>query len=397
MLNVMIDAMGIGLIIPVMPDLIQQVNGGSLSNAALWGGVLATSFAVMQFLFAPVLGGLSDRFGRRPVLLLSLFVMAADYVVMALTASIWLLLAARIVGGITAATQSTASAYMADISEGSARTRNFGLVGAAFGMGFVLGPVVGGLLAELGPRAPFWAAAGLAGANFLLGLMVLRESLPAERRRPFSWRRANPLGALRQLRKLPELGQLLFIYFLYQMAFTAYPATWAYFGQEKFDWTPATIGLSLALFGGTMALVQGVLVRRALIWWQERGTVLAGHVFALITYFSIATIPNGMVILVLTPIAALGGLVPVALQGMMSLRVADDAQGELQGALTSASSLAMILSPLVMTSTFAFFTRADAPVYLPGAPYLLAFALMVLALLLFLFRRRRPPAGPSAT
>ena len=307
MITVMLDAMGIGLMVPVMPDLIRDVNGGSLSNAALWGGLLSTSFAVMQFLFAPVLGGLSDRYGRKPVLMVSLVVMAADYVVMAVTSSIWILLIARIIGGITAATQSTAAAYMADISSGTERTRNFGLIGAAFGMGFVLGPVIGGLLAELGPRAPFWAAAGLSALNILLGLIVLKETLPPEKTRPFSWRRANPLGTIRQLGTLPGVRQLLFIYFLYQMAFTAYPAVWAYFGQERFDWPPATIGLSLALFGLTMALVQGFGVKRALGWAGHRGTILLGHVFALITYFCIGLIPNGTVILFLTPSPPLAG------------------------------------------------------------------------------------------
>lgn len=397
MATVMLDSMGIGLIVPVMPDLLRDINGGSLSEAALWGGILATSFAVMQFLCAPLLGGLSDRYGRRPILLVSLLVLTADYIVMALTQSIWILLAARIIGGITAATQSTASAYMADISTGEERTRNFGLIGAAFGMGFVLGPVFGGLLAELGPRAPFWAAAALSLGNALLGWIVLKETVVGDKVRAFDFRRANPLGSIKQLGKLPGVRRFLLIYFLYHFAFTVYPSVWAYFGQESFAWTPAIIGLSLASFGMSMALVQGVLVGRLVKAVGETGTALLGHCCALATYLSISLIPSGNVILVLTPFAALGGLLPIALQGIMSRRVPDDAQGELQGALTSAMSLAMILSPLTMTATFSYFTRDGTPLYLPGAPFLVSFALIGVALIVFITRDRASDVASSST
>ena len=289
--TVMINSMGIGLMMPVMPDLIQEVNGGDLAQAAIWGGVLSTTYAVMQFLFGPAMGGLSDRYGRRPVLLVSIAVMALDYVVMALAGSMWLLLATRIVGGITAATQSTATAYMADISTPAERTRNFGLVGAAFGVGFILGPLVGGLLAEYGTRAPFWAAAALGTANLLLGALVLRESVTDDTRRPFEWQRANPLGAVRQLGQLPGVRQLLFMYFLYQVAFSVYPSVWAYFGQAQFDWTPALIGLSLALFGVTMALVQGVLIGPILQRLGEWRAILAGFVVTVLVVFGV--LPNG--------------------------------------------------------------------------------------------------------
>ncbi len=389
MITVMIDAMGIGLMMPVMPDLIRSVNGGGLSEAALWGGILTTSFAVMQFIFGPVLGGLSDRFGRRPVLLASLVVMALDYVVMAIAGSIWVLLAARLVGGVTAATQATAAAYMADISSSADRTKNFGLIGAGFGMGFVLGPVIGGFLAEYGTRAPFWAAAILASMNVILGWFVLKETLTPDKARMFNWRRANPLGAVKQLGKLPGVRKLLTIYFLYHVAFAVYPSVWAYFGQERFGWGPSILGLSLALFGITMAVVQAGVIRMTLRWLGERGTVVAGLLCAIGTYVSIGLITSGTITLFLTPIAALAGVIPPALQGIMSRRVKDNAQGELQGALTSASSLAMIISPLAMTATFAYFTKVDAPIYAPGAPFLAASALMILALVIFLIRRDR--------
>ncbi len=380
MLTVMIDAMGIGLIIPVMPDLIQELGGGTLAEAAIWGGILSTTFAAMQFLFGPVMGGLSDRFGRRPVLLVALVVMALDYVVMAVAGSIWLLLAGRVVGGITAATQSTASAYMADISAPHERAARFGLVGAAFGAGFVLGPLLGGLLAEYGTRAPFWLAAALAFGNAIFGWVVLKETVTDANRRKFEWRRANPLGALRALGRLEGVTPLLLVYFIYYIGFAVYPAVWSYFGKERFEWAPATIGLSLALFGVTMALIQGGLIRPILKALGERGTVIAGHLFSIASLIGIAMITSGTWVLILTPLAALGGIIPPALQGIMSRRVADDAQGELQGALTSASALAMILSPLAMTYTFAQFTDAQAPIYLPGAPFLLAATLSTIGL-----------------
>ena len=387
-LTVMIDAMGIGLMMPVMPDLLQEVGGGTLGEAAIWGGILATSFAVMQFLCGPLIGSLSDRFGRRPMLITSLAVMAADYVVMALAGSMWLLLAGRIVGGITAATQATASAYMADISPPEARAARFGLIGAGFGIGFVLGPLIGGLLAGYGTRAPFWAAALLAGGNALLGWFVLRETVTEATRRAFSWRRANPLGALRSLGRLPGVTPLLAVYFLYHFAFSAYPAIWAYFGQARFDWTPAVIGLSLGLFGAAMALVQGGLIRPFLTRLGERGTVIAGHLFNLVSFTLISVISLSHVVLMLVPIAALGGIIPPALQAMMSRRAAADAQGELQGALTSVAALATILSPMTMTYTFARFTDPQAPLFLPGAPFLLS-ALLTLTGLAVILRTPR--------
>jgi DHA1 family tetracycline resistance protein-like MFS transporter len=390
LITVLIDAMGVGLIIPVMPELIKEVTGGDLSQAALWGGVLSTVFAVMQFLFGPVLGNLSDRFGRRPVLLTSLAVLALDYMIMALAGALWLLLIGRVVGGITAATQATANAYMADISEPGKKAQNFGLIGAAFGLGFVIGPLMGGVLGEYGTRAPFWAAGALAAANGIFGYFVLRETVTDAIRRPFEWRRANPLGAFRSLGKLPGIHRGLAIFFLYQVAFMVYPATWAYFGMAKFGWSPGMVGLSLGLFGIMMALVQGWLIRRILAWLGERGTVIYGLVFDVAAFGAIAFAPNGTVALILTPLAALGAVITPALQGLLSQTVANDQQGELQGALTSAGALAMILSPLAMTSVFAMFTAPDASVYFPGAPFILSLVLILVALGVFLWPSRDP-------
>ena len=382
-LTVMIDAMGIGLIIPVMPDLIAQVQSADLSRAALWGGVLATTFAVMQFLFSPLVGSLSDRFGRRPVLLTSLSVMALDYVLMALAGSIWLLLLGRVIGGISAATGATASAYMADITRPEKRAAAFGMIGAGFGAGFVLGPVAGGFLAEFGTRAPFWAAAVLAAGNVIFGWIVLRETVNTRSAAPLSWRRANPLGALRALGDLPGVSRLLLVYFLYHLAFAVYPSVWSYFGKAQFGWSPAMIGGSLALFGAAMAVVQGGLIRPVLHRFAERGTVLIGFVCSITTFGLIATVTWGSAILILTPLAALAGVIPPALQALMSARVTPERQGALQGLRTSASALAMLVAPLVMTSVFAAFTSASTPVYFAGAPFVLSMILSVVALVVF--------------
>lgn len=381
LITLVIDAMGIGLIVPVLPDLIRSVTGGTLASAALWGGVLTTAFAVMQFLFGPLTGNLSDRYGRRPVLLISMAVMAADYLVMALAGSVWWLFAGRMVGGVASSTQSTAGAFIADISAPEEKAARFGLMGAAFGLGFVLGPALGGLLGQLGPRAPFYAAALLAGLNCLLGLAVLPETVTDRTRRPFSLARANPLGAFRQMRALPGLGRLFVLVFLYDFAFIVYPATWAFFAQAQFGWAPAMVGLSLAGFGLSSAAVQGWLIRPVLRGLGERHTVLAGLAFSLLAFVVLSGIGNGTLTLILIPVASLGLMVGPALQGMMSRRVGDDAQGELQGAITSSRALAAILSPMVMTAIFSAFTAPDAPVQLPGAPFVLAAFLMVVSAL----------------
>lgn len=389
LLTVVIDAMGIGLIMPVMPDLILDVQGGSLANAALWGGVLSTSFAIMQFLFGPVIGNLSDRFGRRPILLASLAVMALDYLVMALAGTIWLLLAGRIVGGITAATHSTAAAFMADTRPPEKRGAGFGLISAAFGVGFVLGPLIGGFLGEFGPRAPFYSAAILSSANFAFGWLILPETVTDAIRRPFRWKRANPLGAVGNIRALPGLGRMLVVLFLYQLAFNVYPAIWAFFTQARFDWDTRLIGISLATYGISIALVQGGLIRVALKYLGETSTVIVSFGFALLSFAILGFISNGTLALALIPVSALAAMATPAIQALMSHRIPADAQGELQGILTSVNALALILSPLMMTGVFAAFTSTAAPIYLPGAPFLASLLLATAGLILFLSSRRR--------
>lgn len=384
LITVMLDSMGIGLIMPVMPDLIQELEAGDLGQAALWGGILAAIFAVMQFLFGPVIGGLSDRFGRRPVLLIALVVMAFDYVLMAVAGTIWLLVIGRIIGGITAATQSTASAYMADISKPEDKSANFGLIGAAFGMGFVLGPLMGGLLAEYGTRAPFWAAAVLAGANAIFGYFALPETVTDQIRRPFSLRRANPLGAFKHIGQLPGLGRLMGMSFIYGIAFFVYPSIWAYFGKLQFGWGPGMIGLSLGAFGIGIAIVQGVLIRPILARIGERNAVLLGLGVDVVAFVALGFVTNGWIALALTPLTALGSIAGPALQGIMSRTAPDDQQGELQGALTSINAVASIAAPLAMTQVFFYFTHENAPIYLPGAPFLLSAILVVGAIGVYL-------------
>lgn len=384
LITVMLDSMGIGLIMPVMPDLIQELEAGDLGQAALWGGILAAIFAVMQFLFGPVIGGLSDRFGRRPVLLIALVVMAFDYVLMAVAGTIWLLVIGRIIGGITAATQSTASAYMADISKPEDKSANFGLIGAAFGMGFVLGPLIGGLLAEYGTRAPFWAAAVLAGANAIFGYFALPETVTDQIRRPFSLRRANPLGAFKHIGQLPGLGRLMGMSFIYGIAFFVYPSIWAYFGKLQFGWGPGMIGLSLGAFGIGIAIVQGVLIRPILARIGERNAVLLGLGVDVVAFVALGFVTNGWIALALTPLTALGSIAGPALQGIMSRTAPDDQQGELQGALTSINAVASIAAPLAMTQVFFYFTHENAPIYLPGAPFILSAILVVGAIGVYL-------------
>jgi len=382
--TVMIDSMGVGLILPVMPALLRQVGDVSLADAALWGGVLTTVFAAMQFLGGPFIGAISDRYGRRPVLLVSLFVMMLDYLVMAVAQTVWLLLLGRLVGGITAATHSTASAAMADISNDEDKSARFGLMGAAFGVGFVLGPLIGGVLAEFGTRAPFLAAAALAGLNMVLGYFVLPETVTDKNRRVFEWRRANPVGAFAQIGTNPTLLRLVTLFFVYEVAFFAYPAVWAYFTTAQFGWSEGMIGLSLAMFGVSVAVVQGGLVRVFLARFGEHGTIFWSLIVNVVVFIFIAFVTNEVLLLVAIPFTALGGAVTPALQGLMSRMTPDNAQGELQGVLASTAALAMIVAPLTMTWVFARFASDDSAYYLPGAPFLVSTLLILLCLAIYM-------------
>jgi len=391
--TVTLDAIGIGLIFPVMPDLIREVSDSTLSQAAIWGGILATSFAVMQFVFGPVIGALSDRFGRRPVLLVSLAVMSVDYIVLAMADTIWLLLAARLVSGITAATHATAAACITDITPPDQRGARFGLLGACFGVGFVLGPLIGGLLAGIDTRAPFWVASGLAAANFVFGWFVLKETVTDRTRRAFTLSRANPFGALRSVASLPALRRPLACFLILAIAMNVYPSIWAYYGQARFGWDAGMIGVSLALYGISFAIGQALLVGPLIRRFGEHRAATIGMIVDITTLFALGVVVDPVLALVLTPITALGGVVTPALQALLSRATADDAQGELQGVLSSLNAVAMIVSPLVMTYTFSAFTAPGGAVFAPGAPFLLASAMMVVCALLHVARPRATRAA----
>lgn len=382
-LTVVLDSMGIGIIMPVMPDLIQEVGNVDLSQAALWGGALTVVYAINQFLFSPTLGSLSDAYGRRPVLLIALLVMSLDYLVMGVAHTLWLLFLGRFIGGITAATHATAGAYMADISSPEDKAKNFGLLGAAFGVGFILGPMLGGLLAEYGSRAPFYAAAGLAFANMLLGYFVLPESLPKPKRRTFEWRRANPFGAFKQMKVLPGLLPMLMAFLLLSIAFFVYPSVWAFFGRAQFNWDARMVGLSLAAYGLGVVIIQGVLIRPILTRFGEKTTALFGMSMHLLTFLVYPFMTETWHVFAFMPISVFSALAVPALQGLMSNAVPENAQGELQGAMSSLTALATIISPLVMTQVFSYFTNSEAPVYLPSAPFLLSALSIVMAFILF--------------
>ncbi|MEL6425027.1 MAG: TCR/Tet family MFS transporter, partial [Pseudomonadota bacterium] len=351
------------------------------------------TYAVMQFLFGPTLGNLSDRYGRRPVLLISMVVMGLDYLLMAVAPTLWLLFVARIINGITGATQATANAYMADISKPEDRAANFGLLGAGFGIGFILGPAIGGLLGEIGPRAPFYAAAGLALGNAVLGAIVLKETLPPERRRPFCLREGNPAAAILRLRAVPQIGGLIAVVFAYQLASNVYPVIWAFFTTAKLGWSPGLIGQSLAAFGVCVAVVQGGLIRVFIDRFGPERTVQIGLMLNLVALVSIAFVPSTMLLFMLLPICALGIIVTPAAQGIMSAALSADRQGELQGVWASSDGAARIVSPPLMTGLFALFTAPGLP-YLPGAPFLAAALLTVVSLVLFL-RWRAGMAAPA--
>lgn len=383
-----IDGVGVGLIFPIMPDLISELTGRSTADAAIWGGILATGYAFMQFFFGPIIGNLSDRYGRRPVLISALVVMAVDYLIMATAGTIWLLLVGRLIAGITAATHSAATAFMADISAPEEREKNFGLVHAAMGIGFAFGPAIGGLLAEFGTRAPFFVAAGLAGANAIFGILVMPESLSVEKRRPFSLRRANPFSAFKAISQLRGLKPLLIVFGLYQVAFYVYPAIWAYFGKEKFGFDSLTIGLTLLVFGLSMGAAQALLVGPLSSKFGAYRVVTVA-IFADVIAFCIFGVTDMVVMIwILTTVTGVSSIATPALQAIMSRAAPDDQQGELQGVLGAIAALATIISPMLMTETFAIFSRDTAPVYLPGAPFLVSAILTLIAFgMLILWRR----------
>ncbi len=382
--TVLIDAIGFGIIVPVMPNLIVSLTGRSFAGAAEVSGMIMFLYAVTQFICGPIIGGLSDRFGRRPVLLASLLAFGIDYLVMAYAPTLTWLVVARFFAGVTGASFSTAYAYIADISPPEQRGPNFGLIGMAFGFGFIIGPALGGIVAAYGERLPFLLAAGLAFANVAYGYFVLPESLAPENRRRFDWRRANPVGALMRFRaSAPMVLMLGLTVLVWTIGYQSLYATWNYYTIERFGWTPGQVGWSLAAVGVVGALVQGVLARRLIPRYGARNIVIAGVVSGIGGYLCYAFAVAPWIMYLGIVVAALQGLVFPSLQSLMSAGTAPSEQGELQGGVASLQSLAAIVGPPLMTQSFAAFSSASAAIYFPGAPYLLAIGFSLVALITF--------------
>jgi MFS transporter, DHA1 family, tetracycline resistance protein len=391
--TILLDMFALGLILPILPKLVESFVDNDTANAARIFGLFGTAWAVMQFLFSPILGGLSDRFGRRPVVLLSNFGLALDYVLMALAPSLTWLFVGRVISGITSASVSTAFAYIADLTPPEQRAAVFGKIGVAFGAGFILGPAVGGLLGGMDPRLPFWVAAGLSFANTLYGLLILPESLPPDRRSPFHWRSANPLGALHLLRSDRVLTGLSVANFLAQLAHVVLPSTFVLYATYRYGWDTTTVGLTLALVGICSMAVQGAAIGPIVKRFGERRALLLGLGCGALGFLIYGAAPTGLLFWLGIPVMALWGVAGAAIQALTTQRVAPDQQGQLQGATSSVQSLSQLVGPFLFTLTFAYFIGAQAPLKLPGAPFLLASALLVLALVIAARTLAVAPAG----
>jgi DHA1 family tetracycline resistance protein-like MFS transporter len=375
--TLLLDITGLGLIIPVLPKLIVQLTGTGISQASEYGGWLTFTFAIMQFLFSPVLGGLSDQYGRRPILLIALFGFALNYLFLSFAPSLAWLFLGRALSGITGASITTATAYIADISTKENRAQNFGMIGAAFGLGFIIGPVIGGLLGTLGPRVPFMVAAALTFINVGYGYFILPESLKRENRRSFEWSRANPVGSIKQLKKYPALGGLVLSFILIYLATHAVQSNWSFFTIEKFGWNEKMIGISLGVVGLLVAAVQGGLIRFINPKLGNEKSVYIGLLLYSTGLFLFAFASQSWMMFVFIIPYCLGGIAGPAIQSIISSSVPANQQGELQGALTGLVSLTSIVGPPMMTGLFAYFTKPGAPVHFSGAAFLLGSILML--------------------
>ncbi|HNV27968.1 MAG TPA: TCR/Tet family MFS transporter [Cyclobacteriaceae bacterium] len=380
--TLLIDTIGFGIIIPVLPNLIIELTHGTTSEAARIGGWLLFAFAIVQFLFAPILGGLSDQYGRRPILLGSLFGFGLDYIFLALAPTIGWLFVGRLIAGALGASFTTAGAYIADISTPEKRGQNFGMIGAAFGLGFIIGPGLGGLLGSFGPRVPFMAAAGLSLLNWLYGYFILPESLKVENRRKFEWKRANPVASLLNLKRYPVVLGLVASLVLIYIASHAVQSNWSYYTIEKFGWSSAMIGASLAAVGILIAIVQGGLIRIIIPAWGQKNSLYIGLALYSIGFVLFAFATEGWMMFAFLIPYCLGGIAGPALQGIISSQVPANEQGELQGALTSLMSVTSIIGPLLMTQLFSAFTGPAAALYFPGAPMAMGGVLTLLSLIL---------------
>ncbi len=390
LITVFIDMLGIGIIIPILPELIREFVGGSSALAGRWYGVLAATYAVTQFVFAPLLGALSDRVGRRPVILISLFGLGIDYLVMGFAPTIGWLFAGRLIAGVMGASATTANAYIADVSRPENRARNFGLIGVAFGLGFIFGPAIGGLLGSIDLRLPFFASAGLALVNWLYGFFVLPESLPPEKRDVFRWRKANPVGSVHVLKSYPLVAGLTAAFVFVILAQRGLETVWVLYTGHKFGWDERANGLSLALVGIMSAIVQGGLVQPVIKRIGERRAVLYGLIWAVVTFVGYGLATAGWMLLACIVFGSISGVAGPAIQSLVAGSVPPEDQGKVQGGIQSLMSLTSIVAPLIFTAgLFSYFTSASAPVELPGAPFLLGAVMYALAFwsVLRLFRR----------
>ncbi len=395
-ITIVIDATGLGIIIPSLPNLVADTMHITVEESSAYYGPVLASYALMQFIFAPIVGGISDRYGRRPVLLMSLFGLGVDYVFMFFAPSLVWLIIGRCIAGMFGASFTTASAYIADISTDENRTRNFGFIGAAFGVGFVLGPALGGFLADFGLRVPFLAAAILSLVNLIYGFFVLKESLPVEKRRPFVLRRSNPVGAMFQIVKYKQLALLFLVFFLYYLAGMAIHSSWNYLTQEKFHWSLRDVGISLAVVGICVAIVQGGFTGRFSKAFGDRKTVLIGMFIFFFSLLGIGFATQGWMLYALMVPYAFTGLAGPAIKSIMAGNTSESEQGELQGTITSLISLSEIIGPIMMMALFTYTTVGlpeSEKVY--GSPYFLGAAFVTLATLLFVVSTRKLKSQPS--
>jgi len=388
-ITMLIDVIGWGIIIPVIPGLIEELIQGDISEAAKVGGWITFAYAITQFIFAPLIGSLSDQYGRRPIILISLLGFTLDYILLALAPSIAWLFIGRIIAGITGASITSASAYIADISTIENRAKNFGMIGAAFGLGFIIGPVIGGLLGQYGARVPFYAAAALCFLNFLYGYFILPESLPKEKRSVLNLKKANPIGSFLHLKKYPKLIGLASSMFLLYVASHAIQSNWSFFTMYKFNWDEKMVGISLGVIGLFVALVQGVLIRWVNPWLGNEKSIYAGFfLYSLgMLLFTFAN-QSWMMFIFLIPYC-LGGIAGPALQAVISIQVPETEQGKIQGTLTSLMSASAIVGPPLMTGIFYYFTKEQTPFEFAGAPFLLASILMTISALMAYYSFRK--------
>jgi len=384
--TILIDGIGVGIVFPIMPDLMDRVGATNTAEGALWGGIMMSAYAATMFLFGPIVGSLSDAFGRRPILIAALVTLAIDYVIMALAGSLWVLLIGRVVAGMAGATYITATAYIADIAKPDERGAAFGMIGAAFGLGFVLGPAIGGLSSGWHIVAPFWIASGLAAVNVAFALFLLPESLKPERRRPFGRRDINPFSTIARAFVIPGLAIPLVCIFVFEFANMVYPTLWAFWGREVFGWDGFRIGLSLSAYGILITVVQAGILPQLTKRFGDYRTLIVAMIAALIGLVGFAWTTVAWVVAIVLPIAALSDMAPPLMTAYAANRVGEDQQGVVQGVIASLASVAAVIAPLVLTGVFERFVN-DSGIYFAGAPFLLAAGLMLLLVPLVLRMR----------